>query len=214
MANKSAPALPYQIAQVVCAILAMLIGLYPLFYFLQDKFGMLARKSAGLLASAFWLPAFYVHIIAGGLALLAGWVQFSQKIRIATPPLHRALGKTYVISALCSSLAAGYLSLHADGGIVATLGFLCLAIVWCAATWIGYTSILKGKKPAHKKWMTFSYAACFAAVTLRLWLPLLVAVLQDFTQAYVFVAWLCWVPNMLVAYILTRNIKINQSALA
>lgn len=53
MTNKSVPTLPYKIAQVVLAVLAMFAGLYPLFYFSQDKFGMLARKSAGLLASTF-----------------------------------------------------------------------------------------------------------------------------------------------------------------
>ncbi|GAB4428835.1 MAG: hypothetical protein OHK0039_47410 [Bacteroidia bacterium] len=44
-----------------------------------------------------------------------------------------------------------------------------------------------------------SYAACFAAVTLRLWLPILTALLGDFLPAYRIVAWLCWVPNLLVA---------------
>ncbi|MFC5623379.1 DUF2306 domain-containing protein [Algoriphagus winogradskyi] len=31
---------------------------------------------------------------------------------------------------------------------------------------------------SHENWMIFSYAACFAAVTLRIWLPILVTVDQ------------------------------------
>jgi hypothetical protein len=54
--------------------------------------------------------------------------------------------------------------------------------------------------PSHEKWMIFSFAACFAAVTLRLWLPALTTAFKgDFLTAYRIVAWLCWMPNMLFA---------------
>jgi hypothetical protein len=39
----------------------------------------------------------------------------------------------------------------------------------------------------------------FAAVTLRIELPLLVMAFGDFTPAYRVVSWLCWVPNLLWA---------------
>jgi hypothetical protein len=55
--------------------------------------------------------------------------------------------------------------------------------------------------------MIYSYAACFAAVTLRLWLPLLVIGFGDFIKAYTVVAWLCWVPNILVAYLIVRKLR-------
>lgn len=55
--------------------------------------------------------------------------------------------------------------------------------------------------------MIYSYAACFAAVTLRIWLPLLTAAfLGDFIKAYTIVAWLCWVPNIIVAYFIVRRL--------
>lgn len=38
----------------------------------------------------------------------------------------------------------------------------------------------------------------FAAVTLRLYLPLLFLAGLDFTEAYRIVSWVCWVPNLLV----------------
>lgn len=207
MPPKSTPSLSSQISRIAIAVLATFIGLYPLFYFFQNDFGLMGNKNSALVTSLLWSSAFYGHITAGGLALLVGWVQFNQRIRIASPTLHRNLGKLYLLFALCSSASAAYLALHADGGVIAALGFLCLAIVWFTTTLLGYTSILKGRVNQHREFLIFSYAACFAAVTLRILLPVLFAVYQDFIKAYVLVAWLCWLPNMLVAYLITRNMK-------
>ena len=55
--------------------------------------------------------------------------------------------------------------------------------------------------------MFFSYAACFAAVTLRIWLPLLTIAMGESNSAYRIVAWLCWVPNIIVAILILRNKK-------
>ena len=48
--------------------------------------------------------------------------------------------------------------------------------------------------------MVYSYAACFAAVALRIWMPILILVFGEFQMAYRVVAWLCWVPNLIFAY--------------
>ena len=46
----------------------------------------------------------------------------------------------------------------------------------------------------------------FGAVTLRLWLPLLIAAHGgEFTPAYRWVAWLSWVPNLLWAEWIIRR---------
>ncbi len=48
--------------------------------------------------------------------------------------------------------------------------------------------------------MILSYAACWGAVTLRVWLPILTIYFDgNFTKAYDIVAWVSWVPNILVA---------------
>jgi hypothetical protein len=48
--------------------------------------------------------------------------------------------------------------------------------------------------------MIRSYALTFAAVTLRIWLPLFQNGFgMEFISAYVIIAWLCWVPNLLWA---------------
>ena len=52
---------------------------------------------------------------------------------------------------------------------------------------------------AHRAWVLRSYALTLAAVTLRLWLPgLHVGLGLPFAEVYQTVAWLAWVPNLIV----------------
>jgi hypothetical protein len=71
---------------------------------------------------------------------------------------------------------------------------------------MAYLHIRNNKIKEHKIMMIYSYSACFAAVTLRIWLPILTMIFDDFEKAYVIVAWLCWVPNILVAKVITSRI--------
>jgi Predicted membrane protein (DUF2306) len=47
--------------------------------------------------------------------------------------------------------------------------------------------------------MIRSYSLTFAAVTLRIYLPVALASGVPFEIAYPAIAWLCWVPNLFVA---------------
>lgn len=150
-------------------LLALVIGLYPIIYFLIDrKFGLLQTKSDEILSNSTWNIAFYTHIILGGIALLIGWIQFVPKVRINNKRLHRNLGKIYVISVLASSIAGIYIGLFATGGAWAAVGFIALSLIWFTSTLLAYTTIRKGKINAHYKMMIYSYAACSAAITLRI----------------------------------------------
>ena len=53
--------------------------------------------------------------------------------------------------------------------------------------------------------MVYSYAVCFSAVTLRIWLPILIAITGEFESAYLIVGWLSWVPNLIVAYFIVNR---------
>ena len=187
-----------KVAWVVFVLLAIGIGLYPLIYiFATEDFGILMNKSNDLLSNTVWKIAFYGHISFGGLALLVGWSQFIRKLRAKRLNLHRNLGKIYVISALVSGLCGIYLGFFATGGIVSSIGFISLGLIWLFTTLRAYTAIKNKDLSLHQGMMIYSYAACFAAVTLRIWLPLLTIILGEFVLAYKIVAWLCWVPNMI-----------------
>ncbi len=191
---------------VLFGFLSVSIGLYPIIYFVQDrKFGLLSTKSDALLSDVFWNIGFYTHIIFGGIALLAGWSQFSPRLRRTRLSLHRNLGKIYVAAAILSGLAGIGIGTQATGGWTAALGFMALGVVWVSTTFLAYRHIRAGQVTAHQKMMIYSYAACFGAVTLRLWMPFLIMLFGDFIQAYQVVAWLCWVPNLGVAWWLNRQ---------
>ncbi len=190
-----------KVAWFVFAFLAIGVGLYPLLYvFVGGKVALLASKSDELLANVFWQVGFYGHILLGGIALMIGWVQFSKRMRSRNLNLHRNLGKLYVTAAVISGICGFYIAFNATGGLITTLGFMSLAVVWLFTTLKAYLAIRKGDIQLHQGFMIYSYAACFAAVTLRIWLPLLTLGFGDFNIAYRIVAWLCWVPNIIVAY--------------
>jgi len=193
------------------AFLCIVIGLYPLQYLLVAcRVGLLNSKPAWLLTDMVWKIAFYLHIVLGGLALLIGWLQFSAKLRLKNVGLHRLIGKIYVIAVLISALSGFYIALFASGGFWPSLGFGFLAIIWFSTTLMAYFAIRNKQVLRHQILMVYSYAACFAAVTLRIWLPLLILSIGDFKIAYTIVAWWCWVPNMLVAYWITKNVIIHK----
>ena len=47
--------------------------------------------------------------------------------------------------------------------------------------------------------MIRNFALSFAAVTLRLYLPPVFIFQLPFESSYAVIAWICWVPNLLVA---------------
>jgi hypothetical protein len=55
--------------------------------------------------------------------------------------------------------------------------------------------------------MTRSFALAFAAVTLRIYLPGSMIAGLDYAESYPAIAWLCWLPNLLVAQLLIRNAR-------
>jgi uncharacterized membrane protein len=195
-----------KILWVLMAVFAILIGLYPILYFLIDRtFGLLNTKSDTLLSDAFWNAAFYTHITMGGLALFIGWTQFSAHWRRQYLVWHRAIGKIYIVTMVLSATSGVYIGYFATGGIISATGFIILGIISLYTTVMAYNKIKQGRIEEHKELMVYSYAACFAAVTLRLWLPLLSLVLGDFVTAYRIVSWLCWVPNIMVAVWINRR---------
>ncbi|MDC6366635.1 MULTISPECIES: DUF2306 domain-containing protein [Flavobacteriaceae] len=186
---------------IVFVVLAISIGLYPLIYlFTTTEFGLLSSKTSEILSNRIWQIGFYGHISFGGLALLTGWSQFSKKIRAKNLKLHRNLGKVYVLAVLVSGLCGIYIGFFATGGLVSSLGFILLGLIWLYTTLRAYVAIRRNDLSLHQGMMIYSYAACFAAVTLRIWLPLLTMVFGEFLIAYKIVAWLCWVPNVIFAH--------------
>jgi uncharacterized membrane protein len=195
-----------KILWVLVVILAILISIIPFTYLIPSiPQGFLTMKDPLLLKNLVWKTGLYAHIFPGGVALLIGWVQFSEKLRQKRLQWHRVIGKIYVLSSLICSFAGVFIGFYADGGTIGRLGFVCVGVVFFYTTWKGYRHILRQEIVAHQRMMTLSYAACLGAVTLRLYMPFLIMYFGNYGQAYTAVAWLSWVPNVLLGLYLTRN---------
>jgi uncharacterized membrane protein len=176
----------------------------------EEVIGLLQSKSSDLLSSSIWQLFFNLHIIFGGIALLVGWTQFSEHVRNKYRNIHLVLGKIYVFAVFISGISALYIAVYATGGWVAKSGFFCLGIIWLFTTIQAYRHARSKFFSLHEKMMIYSFAACFAAVTLRLWLAPLSVLFGEFIPAYRLVAWLCWVPNIIVAFFIVRQKGLNR----
>jgi uncharacterized membrane protein len=152
--------------------------------------------------------AFYVHVTCGGLALLLSPLQFATRLRTRVPRVHRTIGRVVLAAIALAGSAGLVLAPHSLAGAVGTAGFGLLAVLWltCAAT--AFRSIRRRDVTAHRRWMVRTFALTYAAVTLRLWLGVMIAgqiALSGvdggtaFHRAYLIVPFLSWVPNLLVA---------------
>ncbi|MEO8561025.1 MAG: DUF2306 domain-containing protein [bacterium] len=186
------------------AILALGIAAYSLRYVVLG-----ARAYVPELATSFAeRPVLVVvHTIFGPLALVLGLVNRLPTMRHRRWAAHRLVGRVYVISSLTLACAGLALSMHAAGGVVARAGFALLGVATLTTTLVGYGHIRHGSVRSHREWMLRSYACIFAAVTLRIWLPLLIGAYGGaFVPAYRWVAWISWVPNLLwVEWVIRRG---------
>lgn len=142
--------------------------------------------------------AFLIHVAASPVALAIGAVQFFPRLRAARPGLHRWLGRTYGLAILAGGVAGLVMAPTAVGGPLAGLGFGLLALAWLFTTGQAVRLAMARRFDEHRRWMIRSFALTFAAVTLRIYLPMFMGAGFDYPAASVWLAWLCWVPNLLV----------------
>jgi uncharacterized membrane protein len=152
-----------------------------------------------------------VHVLSGVLALLIGPLQFVGRLRRRFVRVHRFLGATYVAAATALGVSGLILAPTAYTGLVASAGFTVLDLAMLFTTWTAVRMILAGRYGEHRRWMIRSFSLIMAGVMLRVWAPiygaLAAAGIVDFSfeTAYAAIAWLCWVPNLLLAMWFTRH---------
>ena len=140
-----------------------------------------------------------LHFLAGGIVIIAGAIQFSTRFRAKYLHIHRLLGKVYVVGCLIGGVAGLYLAFYSTGGLVSHYRFGMLAVCWIVTTSMAYRHIRAGNIRIHQDWMIRSYALTLAAVTLRLYLPISQIAGYEFVDAYRAIAWMAWVPNLIIA---------------
>lgn len=197
-----------RIPKLIIVILAVLVALASYRYLItgfSEAFGGLgsARADKTLLLG--------IHVTIAPLALAVGVVQFFQNIRTKHPFIHKICGWIYVASVTVSGLASILIAPHVPGGWVSGLGFGLLGLLWLLTTAIAVFNAHKRRFVVHQRWMVRSYALTLAAVTLRLYLPVFFLNGFEYDQAAPWLAWLCWVPNLLLAEILMKKLTVNST---
>jgi uncharacterized membrane protein len=190
--------------------------------YLMSSLPVLAESGAGLAAHyadqpAVVLVVFFVHIVAGGVALVTGPFQFWRGLRDRAPGVHRWTGRIGLVAIAIAGAAGLVLAPFNSAGIVGFFGFGALAVLWVVSGWRGYRAIRRGDVPSHRAWMMRTFALTYAAVTLRVWIPLLILVQVPlagpggfdgdaaFANAYAAVPFLAWLPTLVVAEWLIRR---------
>ena len=163
------------------------LTLNPEVYFPQQRL-VYETHTAGLI----------LHIVGALLALVLGPFQFLSGVRVRRPGLHRWIGRLYLLGIALGGVGGLSMAFYAYTGLVAGLGFGALALLWLATGALALVTIRRGEVAQHRRWMVRNFALTFAAVTLRLELPLLASGLGE-QIGYMTVAWMCWIPNLLIA---------------
>ena len=180
---------------VTMMVLASLVALYAGAVLLVPGFGppfILARRAAMPLAVVF-------HLAGGSVALLIGAWQLNAGLRNRRIAVHRWMGRTYVAAVGAGGIGALFLAPFTQEGMVTHVGFGTLGVLWLVTTNRGWLAIRRQDEATHRRWMIRSYALTLAAVTLRIYLPASFALRIPFHDGYRVIAWLCWVPNLLLA---------------
>ena len=115
--------------------------------------------------------------------------------------MHRKLGYIYVLNVLLITGPAGLLmGFYANGGIPSRISFILLATGWIFFTAMALVKAKRGDFRSHRHYMMRSYALTLSALTLRAWKW---GITNSFElppmDVYRAVAWLGWVPNLLLA---------------
>jgi uncharacterized membrane protein len=199
----------------IIILLALLVSVMSFMYLFDGvNEGYLELKSKEVLKSRLWWSFLYTHIVTGGIAIVIGWIQFSKRMQTTYVKWHRTLGKIYVVMALLCAISGFYIGFFATGGWIPATGFIAMALIYFYTTLQGFLAIKNKQITAHQNYMTYSYAACLAAVTLRIYIPLSFVLEIDYILAYSIIAWVSWIPNLAIAWwVNKRREKTNISFL-
>lgn len=151
---------------IIVSIGVMLPFMYP--YLTLDP----AKSRVAITSTTIQYPVLVTHIALAFIALVTGFLQFVDRIRLKNPRLHRNIGRTYVVSVFISGLLAFVLYFY-DENFTKALAFLVLAIAWLFTTLKAYRKAIQRHYDEHRKWMIRSFALTLVAVSARILVPVI-----------------------------------------
>jgi len=150
---------------------------------------------------------FIVHALSGGVALIAGPLQFNRTLLNKNRQLHRLSGRIYVYAIWIASISALGNAIFFDVTIPARIVFGVLAVLWFTATTIAYLRVRKRKIREHREWMIRSFSLSFFVVTFSFWVPGLTGTNLPDEVAYPLAVFLSWFLNLVFAEMWIRRTR-------
>lgn len=97
------------------------------------------------------------HVVLAFIMLVSGALQFSSKIRIKAPRVHRTIGYTYYLFGFAAVGIGIYLSDKTRGGITAQISNYITGFLWLYASIFALTSIVRKQIKKHQFWSYRSF---------------------------------------------------------
>ena len=153
-----------------------------------------------------YLWFFYAHVYTSIFVLMAGFLAILRK-NFGIKDFHKSAGKIYIFLILILAAPSGiYMGIFANGNFFAKLSFVILGSLWWFSTFKAFQLARSKKFKEHKKWMWRSFALTLSAITLRMWKVFIVYLFHpNPMDVYQIIAWLGWIPNILLIEFLIRK---------
>lgn len=154
-----------------------------------------------------YLYFFYTHVYTSIFILLTGFLAILRKdFRLKN--FHRNAGKIYISLILLFAAPSGiYMGIFANGGFLSKISFVILGFLWWFTTFKAFQLARQRKFKEHKQWMWRSFVLTISAITLRMWKVIIVYLFHpNPMDVYQIIAWLGWIPNiLLIEYLITKK---------
>jgi hypothetical protein len=103
------------------------------------------------------------------------------------------------------------MGIYANGGVTSQVAFCILAVLWIYFTAMAIIKIRKKDIISHRAFIIRSFALTLSAITLRAWKYLIIFAFHPGPMdAYRIVAWLGWIPNLLIAELIIHKFNITK----
>src|SRR5699024_5185839 len=143
----------------------------------------ISRSRVEITSISVQYSALVIHIILAFIALVTGFIQFIESIRLTKPKLHRYIGRIYVISILISGLLAFVLFFYSENYSKA-MAFVVLDVLLLFRPWMADRKAVIRNFREHRICMIRSFGITLVGVSARLPVPLLLvsyAILNGFS---------------------------------
>ncbi|MDN4012223.1 DUF2306 domain-containing protein [Chryseobacterium gambrini] len=154
-----------------------------------------------------YLYFFYTHVYTSIFVLLSGFLAILRQ-DFAIKSFHKNTGKIYIFLILLFAAPSGiYMGVFANGGILSKISFVILGCLWWFFTFKAFQFARQKKFKEHQQWMWRSFALTLSAVTLRMWKVIIVYLFHpNPMDVYQIIAWLGWIPNiLLIEYLIAKK---------